>query len=337
MLAAVVNYYLGVGQGLFLLFFLFALSLYLMWRIAIDLLLVKLRGDKHALQHAIQLVKASAWFAAGLIVVLSIVGLIVREIDGTAAERADIAANNNTLMAMDKALFNVYPPLWFQQTDNIFKPFFDATMSSWIYLYGLLTIVMTFAFIYLFALNRRLFMQLLTAFFLCMALSFPFWYAFPAISPLVSYWHPIIEQDIPEDVQTQLDQYQPNEILAAYLQRVAEARDSVKDKIIIVTTIPSMHIAWGTLVVYYLSVAWRPFLIGTIPFFLLNNISTLVTMQHYAVDVIAGIIVAVLAIIIARYVPLHRLPQLRPLFNTIEDDVSSLRKQLPKLALTRRS
>ena len=68
----------------------------------------------------------------------------------------------------------------------------------------------------------------------------------------------------------------------------------------LVSTLPSPHVAWGILVVWFGVGLYSRSVLVLLPWGVLNCVGAIYSLQHYAVDAVAGIIVAFIAIFLVR-------------------------------------
>jgi membrane-associated phospholipid phosphatase len=142
----------------------------------------------------------------------------------------------------------------------------------------------------------------------------PIWYAFPATTPRDAFWLNRNTATYGEDIEIALNDYQPNKQLNSFLNR--EGLITIPDDTIPITSMPSMHIAWSTVVLYFSWIIGWPLLIFIIPYYILNFAATMFTLQHYAVDTIGGLLVAIIAILISKIIyPIK--PVSKPTLTTI--------------------
>ena len=310
------------GFGLVLLMFLAVIGIYLVWRIGGQFLInYCLEKNKNALWRIRAQSKA---IIIGLLILITASLINVACLNIVMSPDIDpkvISANNNILMEYDHKLYGVYPTLWMQSEENPFKPMIDATVPFFIFIYNSLSFVLSFTLILLFFFRTRLCLELILAFCLCSLVSMPFWYIFPSISPVIAYWEPILLQDIPVSIRTALDSYVPSDHLSDYLQGRFDFKNSIKSTTLIVTTIPSMHIAWSFLYMYYLIAYSRVLSIVAVPLFVFSSISTVITLQHYAVDTPAGILAALIAIYLAKLIVDRIEVSFDPIKVMVEEDV----------------
>ena len=236
---------------------------------------------------------------------------------------ASIPSVNYFLMKIDQPIFNTSLPLWFQLSTNPYKPLFDKASVLLIYTYYSLSYLFGLTLLLLALVNARSCVKLIASFAVCAFISMPFWYLFPATSPVIAYLYPASETVIPRDITPVLNNYQPNEDLQNFFKLRTAANSNGP-----YTTIPSMHIAWVTVLVFYTAIAWRPLAIIGIPYFFLNTLSTVYTLQHYTADILAGLIVAVLAIVIIKRIKPEKVKSIAFILETVQDDTAFIKKKL---------
>lgn len=70
------------------------------------------------------------------------------------------------------------------------------------------------------------------------------------------------------------------------------------NRILPISTFPSMHAAWGIIIAYAGMILWPPLGIILIPLALVNGVASVYILEHYAVDIFLGYAVALISIII---------------------------------------
>lgn len=250
-------------------------------------------GDIKELGKAVSLIACFALFFSVFAAVM------IPAISSPDPER--IVAVNAALMKADKAFFGVYPPFWFHDASNPSKPFFDAYGRVLLEIYRNLSLVLGAILIALFAINYNILLRFLTAFFVAVAISFPFWYVFPALSPMEGYMYNVVNAEFPDEISALIARYQPTPALSAYFNHIKSITTPRDKTFFAITTIPSMHVAWGLMAAFF-SIRALPLLAFVLfPYALLNTLSVIYVMQHYAVDIAAGALVSALAIGAATY------------------------------------
>lgn len=208
-----------------------------------------------------------------------------------------IARASAWLMDADRAVFGLYPTLWFQSTTNAFKSFFDTTAPIFFFTYNFILPMITITLLlFLFCDGRRLKVFLLS-FVLSTYCAMPIWFFLPAVTPNDAFINKdakvVVMQN--DDVKRALFHYSPNSKLTDIFITFGN-----KSAIPSITTFPSMHVAWGFLIAILLF-GWRWY-VGLFEFLWegVNILATVYTMQHYALDALAGICVALLGYWCAR-------------------------------------
>lgn len=138
------------------------------------------------------------------------------------------------------------------------------------------------------------------AFFLSIILSLPFWYFFPSLSPLEGYIKNIPKVSLSVDISEATFSYRPNDDLKSFFAHVEAVKENMAGNFMAVTTMPSMHVAWATIALYFGVMTWAALAYFLVPFYILTFIAAIYTMQHYAVDTFAGAFIAIAAIAIVK-------------------------------------
>lgn len=189
--------------------------------------------------------------------------------------------------------------------------FFDALpfVGAWIAdLYLGLPFVLGSLGLALACYSTRLFREYMFSFFMIALASMPFWYAFPAVSPSqyvregvvgeVSLTHTELSQKTHEAVAGASKSYRENMALLEQMWQPHVGSVSY----FAVSTNPSMHVAWGFLCVVYAFMLHRWVGIVVSLYQIANMIATVFLLQHYTVDIPAGIALMALTILMSRAV-----------------------------------
>lgn len=205
-----------------------------------------------------------------------------------------IAFVSQSLMRADLLIFNGYPIYSSQPLSHI--PLFGTLMAfSYIWTPALLGILFLGLLFSDLALFRKFF---LTSVFACF-IALPFWAIFPAVTPNEMYRHNIFSVEIPSDIVVARDAHPLSKLINAAIGSIEPIWIDPENRTISVTTMPSMHVIWGLEVAFFGYLLLRRFA----PIFLLyvfaNTLSTVVLLEHYAIDVFAGAIVFILALFAA--------------------------------------
>lgn len=327
----VVTSYLQFAVGGFLSLFYALCAMYFAWKFSIYLAEAFIDYQPQSLQKCKKLLIAIVRIFIVMFVLFGIVSNGVAYINSRSMEPEYIMSVNHALMQADQVLFGVYPPLWLQDQHNVLKPLFDAAAPFIVGIYMNLAVFMSAAFLLLLMFRQHLFLEMFAVMVLCVVLGMPFWYLFPSLSPIEAFFIPLFDLQIAENIQNALATYDPNSYVLERIMDDADFVHSIQSSHMLVTTMPSMHAAWFAMSMYFVVLVWRPFVWAAVPLFFVNAISTLYIMQHYAVDQIAGLLIVVVAIIIARKMKLQPDRHLAFIYEVIREDVEELEKEVRAL------
>jgi membrane-associated phospholipid phosphatase len=197
-------------------------------------------------------------------------------------------------MSIDKEIFRDIPQLWIQQFSKIH--FVDYLLIE---SYCTLCFFLAVVFLGLLLFNKKDFRKLILAFFIAPFLAMPFWYVLPAVSPDDMYRKNLYSLKSILPIQKQFEETSKGEKLSAFLNFLEQMdTDKTKKGHPLISTNPSMHVAWGEIITYYSIILWWPLCFVFMPWLILNIISTVYTMQHYVIDLPCGLICGAIAIII---------------------------------------
>ena len=212
------------------------------------------------------------------------------------AEPHKTAMVSSWLMSIDKAVFGVYPIFALHALSSI--PRLEwLLIFSYRYLFTILGALFLLLFI---SKKKRAFRRFVVSFFLCAILALPMWFFAPAVSPQLMYNKNIFSLDMPKDVEVGLSSLNQSSYFKAFLNATDRYWLALGTTAIAVSSNPSMHVAWGIIILYFAFVLWRPLGIILVPWSTFNTIATVYTLQHYAVDVFFGVILGVLALVFTR-------------------------------------
>lgn len=197
----------------------------------------------------------------------------------------------------DKLAFGRYLPFWLQDTNNSWKPFFDLVGTISIFSYKTLIVFLSFVLAVSLASDYSVFLRLIFSFLLVTFISLPVWYFFPVYAPMDMYLDNVTGANFSLDMQKTLHDYKPSPPLLDFIESMRQRRIGNS---LGVTTFPSMHIGWSVIMVFFCFQLYRPLFYVMLPVSLFNALGTIFTLQHYAVDIPAGIIVAFVSIFIAQ-------------------------------------
>lgn len=209
--------------------------------------------------------------------------------------RSTVARADNLLMQADELVFGTYVPFELHEHE-----FFQKMAKPMVYSYTSLTIVMVSVLVALCMFQYERFRQYSLAILVVMYLALPGWYALPAVSPSEAYRLNIINEKIPFDIAmgTAPAIVHLSPVVSKFLNQVEPNQSSAVQGRFYVTCFPSMHVAWGMLAVWFGALLYARSAWLLVPWGMLNAVGAIFTLQHYAVDVPAGMIVAAVGVLL---------------------------------------
>ena len=212
------------------------------------------------------------------------------------ASRSEIIKASQFYMSLDRQIFGCDPQLWIQQFSNNSILDFLFIQS-----YFKLPFFLSFIFIGLLVHNKNYFRKFLIMFFMAPVIAMPCWYLLPAISPNEMYRHNIFSLPSITQTQNSYKELTLSDNLNISLQGLENFYQNPNQAHPIVSTNPSMHVCWGTIVTYFAMVLWRPLGLFFVPWLLFNSCATLYTIQHYFIDIPSGLACGIIVIMITNY------------------------------------
>jgi hypothetical protein len=205
---------------------------------------------------------------------------------------------NELLMRADYAIFGSFVPFEAQEL-----PLFHAVAKPLMFCYTSINQVIMLVLLALCVFNYQRCRQFALSFFVVTFLALPGWYALPAICPDEAYRLNIAHVPIPLDIalETASPIVHLNHDVARFLAGVEPVESDPANGVFLITCFPSMHVAWGALAAWYGCMLYSRLAILLIPWAAMNAIAAVVSLQHYAVDAIAGLAVAVVTVLIVRW------------------------------------
>jgi hypothetical protein len=232
---------------------------------------------------------------------------------------------NKLFLDIDKALFGVYLPFWFQSLDNNIKFVFDFLALPIIISYTKLAFLLNLLLAGFLILRPNYFYQAFLGFFICFFISVPIWFCFPALSPFDSYINNVIIMPENSNLDTYISLYNPNKYLNMVFERFSLQNKGNGRSFFAITSMPSMHIAWSVLILYFGYKFKKSFLLFFVPYFILNFIATLYLLQHYVIDIFFGLIVGIISIFLAQKIAKNKIPKsILLLSKELNDDLSKI-------------
>lgn len=200
-----------------------------------------------------------------------------------------VTLKDGLLASLDYKIFGVHPFIWLPEKIGEMGAFIIT------YAYESLAWFLSFGFIYLYYKNFHLFRQFMMAFLLVLMFALPVYYLIPVTGAYAGYISDnILSAEINNLV---IDNYNPNRITANFFDFLKH--QYYQSGFLVVSSFPSMHIAWSLLLMYFLARVEKRFLYILIPWFFAESIGAIYLAQHYFVDLPAAIPFAVMGIILS--------------------------------------
>ncbi|MBI2122358.1 MAG: phosphatase PAP2 family protein [Candidatus Sungbacteria bacterium] len=294
-------YYAKFGGAKFILGFLVALACYFFWKSAL-LLYERWSGEKKNSPADILFPLRSLFLICFMVLVpIVAMGLVIEQLTVGGFSPQNVSDVSDALFRMDQAVFRSAIPFWFQESGSFQKPMFDFAAPLIITAYFYLSFIIAVFFLVSLVWDGKIFSRFLASFFICMLLSAPFWYSWPALSPHDAYFDNALKMPRPAAVEEALVSYEPNSELRSFFAKIRILPENAERLFLPITTFPSMHIAWATVILYFGILLSRRIAFFLVPYYALNLVGSFYTLQHYVVDGVAGAIVGFIAIAIASY------------------------------------
>ena len=160
------------------------------------------------------------------------------------------------------------------------------------YFYMSLDVILPVFLLFLFFKNRVLAKKFLLFFFLVQFLSMPLWLFFPTIDPSAMYVGNILQEERPERIVQQVQGYAPAKNVDLFQKAYFYDYGRVNNYLA-VTAFPSMHTAWGFGMMIYAILLFWPLGLFFVPWFIMEITGAVYVGQHYVVDILLGIVIAV--------------------------------------------
>ncbi len=196
---------------------------------------------------------------------------------------------NQEFFDFENKVFAGLPFIFLHNPNNFYYPILKFLTPAIIWCFQSLSLMMGITlFLFYLIFNKEDYYKYIFSMFIGSLIALPFWYLFPINSPnnfylsqnpKISNYHPIKEV---VDLQEQIHQDQKNNPP--------------------ISTFPSMHTVWAICMVYYLGRNYKKTLFFSIPWLILLIIGTTYLAQHYFLDVLLAIPIAILSIISANII-----------------------------------
>lgn len=177
--------------------------------------------------------------------------------------------------------------------------YFSGTMVESIILYTYFYLISTFSLVVVLAfLDKTSFRQTLIAFFLSCLISIPIFAAIPIISPDGLYIAKVFKAEVAS--VPVLDNIAESELFSSFNAFFHKVWISDDNSFYSVSSFPSLHAAWGVLAVLGIFKARKKLLSLILAIWLVfNSVGTFYSLQHYALDTVAGLLFGLLMFYLA--------------------------------------
>jgi hypothetical protein len=242
-------------------------------------------------QTAKDFARLAVMYAYGIIASIAVFNALCYRKPQTVAWADDI------LMRADHWIFGTYVP--FEMHNGAL---WASLATPLLACYLRLTLILSLVMISLFILRADRFRQFLLAFVAIMFLGMPGWAALPATTPSEAYRTVRLRKDIPKDIAKEVARPLSHlgDATVMFLETVERYQSNPATGRYFITSFPSPHVAWGVIIVWFgVELYWKSIVL-LLPWGLFNCIGAVYSLQHYAVDAVAGIVVAIAAVYLVR-------------------------------------
>jgi membrane-associated phospholipid phosphatase len=149
-------------------------------------------------------------------------------------------------------------------------------------------------------LNTKFLKRFILTIYVATMMSFPIWVSVPAISPIGMYVNNNLKASVPKDIATYIKSY-PVTVRLAVDSTIIDATFTGLGRYPI-STFPSMHAAWAFIIGCFVFKLRPPAIIVFLPFLIGTTLGAVYVAQHYSVDIMAGFLIAALAMLITGYI-----------------------------------
>ena len=202
---------------------------------------------------------------------------------------------NFQLLEADKLIIGDYPLFWLHSPANSLNGLFHFLTPAIIYSFlSLAGVIVFLIFIFYFGKNKNIFKGYIMSMFIVLALAMPFWFYFPANSPSNYFLHDS-GSNFSASLSEAISNYQPNAKVAAFQEKMWQSQKNALP----VTTMPSMHWAWSIIIVYYLFKKAPKTIFLSSVWLIFNLFGTAYLGNHYLVDGLAAVPLAIISIFLA--------------------------------------
>ena len=171
--------------------------------------------------------------------------------------------------------------------------------NSYFYLVGI-TFVAIFSLLFL---NKNLFRKFVLSYFLAFIIGLPFWFLLPTLGPNMMFRANQLNINIPSNIESAIKEAEISEGSYKVLDHFSDYYYADRNRSVDITSFPSMHSAWGIIItVVMIEAIGGVVAIFFVPWLVFMLLGTVLTMQHYAIDTVFGILVGFLALWIAKII-----------------------------------
>lgn len=212
-----------------------------------------------------------------------------------------------------------------------------SSVISWILVqsYVNLALILPIFLLVLFLKNKLLARKFILFFFVVQFISTPIYYAMPIIDPLTMYVFNILHINLPSRINMEVDSYKPDPLVLNFQNGVFKSYKQ-SDNFLALTTFPSLHAAWGFGIVLFAFLLWPWLDLILLPWFILEIIGAVYVGEHYVVDLLLGIVMALIAFFLTNF--LYNIEKKYYtgkgslfIIDTMQDDFKKVTILLPKL------
>lgn len=212
-------------------------------------------------------------------------------------DRLRVVWASEFLMRVDHAIFGTYVP--FETHEQALFQTLSAPMLS---CYLGLSWVVSLVLVALCVFHAKQFRQYVLAFLMVMFLALPGWFALPAVSPSEAYRLNRLRASVPIDIalETAAPIVHLHPKVVEFLGQIEAFESAPSQGVFAITCFPSLHVAWGMIAVWFGCTLYARSVFLLVPWGMLNAMGAIFTLQHYAIDVVAGMAVAAIAVVLVR-------------------------------------
>ena len=211
------------------------------------------------------------------------------------ADPVKTADFSKLFLSWDRAIFKTDPGIWLI---NQFGGTFIENILCWTYIniFEMLSLI----FLVTFFLNKKAFRKLILSFFISWIIALPLWFLFPALSPATMFQLNKMNLAGLNEIRA-FNNFNPSSRLKedlAFEEKIYPVDLNPDNRILPISTFPSMHAAWGTIIAYS-GIVLCPWLgIILIPLSIINDVSAVYILEHFSSDVFLGVVIALISILI---------------------------------------